>query len=294
MHVTRTPEGAAYLHLWRDGGEYVRQKREILREWTNVRYVAIPKRPEPGFYYVDLSRERLEFPDETFDAAYSYHVLEHLTPEEGERLVAEVHRVLKPDGTFRVSVPDLELACRDYLDSLERVTEDPNLSNMRRYRWSVMEIFDQMVREKSGGGMVEAIAAGDYDPEYIEERYSDVFRPILERHAEGSAGKAREKRVRTSLLSAPGAFVRRLKKARHDRKYGDPRHPAVSKERVRWMYDRVSLRLILEDAGFVGFERVGYRESGIPNWERYDLDASDVTGRPIDPSIYVEARKPAR
>src|SRR5690606_26881185 len=107
MKITRTPEGLAYLNLWRDGAEYHRQKGERLREWTNVRFVAGPKRPLEGVLHMDLSREPFRFPDASFDAANCYHILEHLTPEEGERFIREVYRVLKPGAVYRVSVPDL-------------------------------------------------------------------------------------------------------------------------------------------------------------------------------------------
>ena len=295
LKVTRTPDGRAYLHVWREGDEYLRQKGELLlAEWTNVRFVAIPKPPVENVYHVDLSLEPLGFPDETFEAANAYHVLEHLTPEEGARFVAEVFRVLKPEGVFRVSVPDLEDICRSYLGQLDAASRDPSAQNIRRYRWTVMEIFEQMVREKSGGRMMEALRSGDYDREYVESKYSDVYRPLLavEKKAESPPGAESAPRRRRSRLT-PGAVYRSLKRRYRRRASGDWTDPGVTKERVRWMYDRLSLRSLLEGAGFVEVQQKDFKHSDIPNWERYDLDCSNLAERPIDPSVYVEGRRPA-
>lgn len=61
--------------------------------------------------YFDI-RRALPYADRTFDGVFLLHVLEHLTPQEGELLLREVYRVLKPLGLVRVSTPDLEDICR--------------------------------------------------------------------------------------------------------------------------------------------------------------------------------------
>jgi predicted SAM-dependent methyltransferase len=71
-------------------------------------------------FLVDLQR-RLPFADATFDGAFSEHVLEHFTEEDGQRLAAEVARVLKPGGVFRVVVPDGEFVMRSYFDDPEEL-----------------------------------------------------------------------------------------------------------------------------------------------------------------------------
>ena len=55
-------------------------------------------------------------PDGSVDVVYSSHMLEHLTREQGENLLKECHRVLKPGGLLRVIVPDMERLSRAYLE----------------------------------------------------------------------------------------------------------------------------------------------------------------------------------
>jgi predicted SAM-dependent methyltransferase len=62
---------------------------------------------------LDLTR-RFAFADESFDNAFSAHVLEHLYREDAERCVREVHRVLKTGGVFRITVPDLDRGVAAY------------------------------------------------------------------------------------------------------------------------------------------------------------------------------------
>jgi predicted SAM-dependent methyltransferase len=59
----------------------------------------------------------LPFPDASFDGAFSEHVLEHFLYEDGRTVAKEIHRLLKPDGCFRVIVPDAELIMRRYFDA---------------------------------------------------------------------------------------------------------------------------------------------------------------------------------
>jgi SAM-dependent methyltransferase len=67
----------------------------------------------------DLRRGLPEWEAGSVEAVYSCHLLEHLSHEEGERLLREVHRVLRPGGVVRVGVPDFRLFARAYLDGDE-------------------------------------------------------------------------------------------------------------------------------------------------------------------------------
>lgn len=65
------------------------------------------------FIHHDLAHS-IPLADGVADFVYSSHFLEHLFRKDGERLLAESFRVLKPGGTVRVVVPDLAYALSLY------------------------------------------------------------------------------------------------------------------------------------------------------------------------------------
>jgi len=64
--------------------------------------------------WLDL-RNGLPFPDGSVDAIYSCHLFEHFYIDELEQILAECHRVLKPQGGIRILVPSLEQAISAYV-----------------------------------------------------------------------------------------------------------------------------------------------------------------------------------
>ena len=63
--------------------------------------------------YHDL-RKPLPWADASFSAVYASHLLEHLFFDEGQRLLRECYRVLKPGGIVRMVVPDFAQIITDY------------------------------------------------------------------------------------------------------------------------------------------------------------------------------------
>jgi hypothetical protein len=68
--------------------------------------------------YGDIVRG-LPVPPNSCSGIYASHVLEHLALDEFRRALANTFKLLKPSGIFRTIVPDLEVACRRYMDSKE-------------------------------------------------------------------------------------------------------------------------------------------------------------------------------
>jgi len=94
-------------------------------------------------HYLNVAR-RFPFPDGTFSAAYCSHMLEHLTRDRAEACVREIHRVLKPGGVFRASVPDLDrfVAAYDPGDAdawMTMLLESDQVRDKNRHHWMYNE-----------------------------------------------------------------------------------------------------------------------------------------------------------
>ena len=63
------------------------------------------------------SATKLPFKNNSMDLVYSCHTVEHLYEEDFLKFLKESERVLKPDGVFRMVIPDLSLYVKKYLDS---------------------------------------------------------------------------------------------------------------------------------------------------------------------------------
>jgi predicted SAM-dependent methyltransferase len=72
--------------------------------------------PGPAVDYVGNCTDLSFLPDASCAEVYASHVLEHLGYDiELPKTLAGILRVLKPGGRLRVSVPDLEILCRLFL-----------------------------------------------------------------------------------------------------------------------------------------------------------------------------------
>lgn len=240
--------------------------------WVNVDF----RVTGPGVIAHDLNYP-VPFADNSFDVVYHSHLLEHFPKRYAPLFLQECFRVLKPGGIIRVAVPDLEQITRLYLDLLEKALVGDEEAQ-KRYDWIVLEMFDQMVRNQSGGEMRNYWAQNPMPAEpFVISRYGSQVLDALAA-------------LRSPSSPAPPPAS---KKVRREEKLDVTRigQFRLSGEIHQWMYDRYSLKVLLQDAGFHNVRVCQADESDIPKFNSYLLDIeADGSVRKPD-SLFMEARK---
>lgn len=262
--------------------------------WTNIDIAS--SYPEVQSHDI---RKGLPYPDAHFDACYSSHVLEHMTQEEANNLLEECWRVLKPQSIIRIVVPDLEQIVRKYLETLEQA-EAGMLEAEPNYDWMMLEMYDQTVRDFGGGEMglylrnpeiknkefVRARIGLEAENFWHQEKGLKKTENFWEKIASKSmfkfANKLQYWTVEKIVTVLAGSETRRAFKAGIFRNSG---------EIHRWMYDRFSLRRMLEKNGFVEVRVCQATESRIANFNSYSLDVVNGKIRKPD-SLFMEGIKP--
>jgi len=277
--------------------------------WTNLDI-----RPPNGQVQAWDVSKGLPFGENKVDVCYASHVLEHLSRDQARALLQEIKRALRPRGIIRLAVPDLEAIAREYLNVLTQA-EKGDSTAVKQYEWITLELLDQLVRTESGGEMERYLKSHVRgNTEYIISRIGCGANEYIKRTESQTSGHliGEDDGQAESLRQAMWSFVVRLSRLFRARDrcreevavglcgilLGSRGKRAMreglfhtSGETHRWMYDRFSLRQLLEQAGF---ERIGVCtavESQIPGFTSYDLDM--VEGRVRKPdSLFMEAVKP--
>jgi len=279
MKIRYTPEGKAYLNIGCGSN--------FLNGWTNIDFFS-----KRNVDFCDI-RKPLPYHNDVFDAVYSSHALEHLTKNKGEKLISEIYRILKNGGICRVVIPDTEKICIEYLERLKKCISKPTEKNIKNYKWIELMLIDQMVREKPGGLMLEILKTGDFDMKYVKLWTGDEFFDYC--HDSSSKIVKQQNFIRSTmkklLSKTPKDLALFLFTKMRFLIYNA--NPQKTGEVHKWMYNRLTLKLLLEKHGFINFSINKFDKSKIEYWERYNLDKSIYGNFPRKPeSIYVECKKP--
>jgi len=202
------------------------------------------------------------------DAVYHAAVLEHIRPVDVPGFLGECVRILKPGGVLRVGIPDLEGICRLYLQKLDAAAQGvPNAE--ADYDWMMLELLDQMVRERSGGAMMEYFRQPEIpNVEFVLGRIGVEGQELID-----LCRTQPEATVQSPLRAFLGDVKRTVKSALAGdlTSRTDFRH---SGEVHQWMYDRFSLARLFRRAGLQAIQQRSARESAISNWQDYHLDVT--------------------
>jgi len=258
----------------------------------------------PGVIQNDLSRG-IPLPDASCDVVYHAAVLEHLRRSDAEKLMNECHRVLKPGGILRVGVPDFEKICHLYLTRLT-ASLNGDTAAAHDYNWIMLEMFDQIAREESGGNMLDYLRQNPLPNElFIYERIGEEGRDLVNVLHNSSGHLQRKQRSIPSLLHKFLKALHILPKlakncvlflflGNEDRRALEIGQFRLAGEVHHWMYDRYSLARLFETTGFHNPQVFEAHSSIIPNWTLFHLDTLP-DGRTIKPDLFfMEAIKQGR
>jgi predicted SAM-dependent methyltransferase len=107
-HLVRRRMVARYLGSNDEPRLHIGAGPQGLEGWLNSDLIC-------GDIYLDLSRP-LPLPDASFAYIFGEHVIEHVSEGAGERLIGELHRLLRPGGVLRLTTPDLRQIIAIYED----------------------------------------------------------------------------------------------------------------------------------------------------------------------------------
>lgn len=85
-------------------------------QWINVDCVSRPPDQVPDLI-CDVGKERLPFEDDSIDQVAFVHCLEHFGCGEGDSIIKECHRILRPHGSLIVIVPEMREVVKGWLES---------------------------------------------------------------------------------------------------------------------------------------------------------------------------------
>jgi len=263
-------------------------------DWINIDIAS----RGPGIIQHDLS-QGIPLPDSSCDVVYHAAVLEHMHRSGAEAFMAECFRVTKPGGIVRIAVPDLEKICQLYLFKMNAALNGDELA-ASDYDWLMLELFDQSVREKSGGEMLNYLQQNPLPNEtFVYERIGEEGRQLVKnlqkKESHGRLNFPSFSKLIRGLRVLSRVVSYRLPKlliCSSDRRALEIGRFRLSGEVHRWGYDRYSLARLLRLTGFQDPQLRDAKTSKIINWTRFNLDTLP-DGTIIKPDLFfMEAIKP--
>lgn len=95
----------------------------VLPHWLNTDLLVRKDIDEQFYTFLDATQP-FPIPDNSFDFAFSEHMIEHIPYNSALNMVKEIHRVLKINGKIRLTTPNLKFLIDLYSDNKSKVQED--------------------------------------------------------------------------------------------------------------------------------------------------------------------------
>lgn len=251
-----------------------------------------------------LARDLLKgipYKNNNVDVIYNSHLIEHFSKENATDFIKECYRVLKPGGIIRIATPNLEEIAKNYTKYINRSIKNDKIAEFK-YDFTMIEMYDQFVRNFSGGALGQLYKKGDFlEPNFVYKRTG--FKKPTNRKGDTDymnkkpfqyVGNKLAGILHKALRSSFNVNIKEdLLKVVLGKEY---RYYELGKFRLggevhQWMYDRFSLKRLLTKNKFKDVRICEATESKVPNWNSYNLDTNpDGTVYKPD-SIFVEAVK---
>jgi predicted SAM-dependent methyltransferase len=267
--------------------------------WTNIDFNSTGH----GVMAYNLTKG-IPFEKETFDVVYHSNVIEHFSKDGAIEFIKECFRVLRPNGVIRIAYPDLEKIILHYFRILNEIKNNSQLKN--DYDWIMLELFDQTVRNYSGGYMLKYFIRDSIPNEdFVISRCGKEAEQLIE-NGRNIYLESLKKPLQTSNFIKIKRYIKRKLKSENifNREYlikkilSKDDYNALQIGRFRlggeihqWMYDSYSMSNLLD---FIGFKKIIQRDaftSYINNWQDYNLDTEPDGGIYKPDSSYIEAIK---
>ena len=244
----------------------------------------------------------IPFKDETFDFVYHSHVIEHFSKESAPKFLMECYRVLKQNGVIRIAFPDLEQIVYHYTRLLKEL-KGGNMLYESDYDWIMLELYDQTVRNVSGGEMFKYFISETIPNEkFLLERCGIEVKNLINAGKEvylNNTNRSNYKK-KLSTINVLKYLRKSILKSIHEinKKILGEKNSALQIGKFRlggeihqWMYDSFSLSRLLKE---IGFKNIIIRDaftSYLDCWQKYNLD-TEPDGTIYKPdSNYIEALK---
>lgn len=260
-------------------------------DWVNLDFAVTGK----NVIAHNLNRG-IPFQNDSFEVVYHSHVLEHFSKKNAEFFIRECYRVLKNNGIIRVVIPDLEQIIIEYQKQLRLALRGETNADLN-YNWIMIELFDQTVRNHTGGLMAEYIFQEKFENEdYVLKRIGSEAKELRKYYLGTINNKSQKKGAKRSLRQRIKFTITGILKLMFNEKYEEIENYfklgkfRQSGEIHQWMYDRYSLTQLLRRNGFSKIEIKTAFQSNIPEFSKFNLDLINGEIRKPD-SLFIEAFK---